>query len=43
VDQFNLAVLCDPEVIPDAWRLMQHFQHSLAALESAPIPDKDAG
>jgi hypothetical protein len=35
VDQFNLAVLADPAVLPDAWRLVHHFQSSLAALESA--------
>lgn len=36
VDQFNLAVLSDPEVVPDAWRVMHHFQASLDALEAAP-------
>jgi WS/DGAT C-terminal domain len=35
VDQFNLSILADPTVLPDAWRLMDHFESSLKALESA--------
>jgi diacylglycerol O-acyltransferase len=34
VDQFNLSILCDPAVVPDAWRLMAHFEASLAELET---------
>jgi WS/DGAT/MGAT family acyltransferase len=34
-DQFNLSVLADATVLPDAWRLVDHFDASLAALEAA--------
>jgi diacylglycerol O-acyltransferase / wax synthase len=35
VDQFNLSVLSDPQVLDDAWRLVDQFEASLAALEAA--------
>jgi diacylglycerol O-acyltransferase len=35
VDQFNLSVLSDPQVLDDAWRLVDHFEASLAELEAA--------
>jgi diacylglycerol O-acyltransferase / wax synthase len=35
VDQFNLSVLSDPTVLPDAWRLVERFDASLVALESS--------
>jgi WS/DGAT/MGAT family acyltransferase len=35
VDQFNLSVLSDPKVLNDAWRLVEHFETSLAGLEAA--------
>jgi diacylglycerol O-acyltransferase len=35
VDQFNLSVLSDPTVLNDAWRLVEHFEASLAELEAA--------
>jgi diacylglycerol O-acyltransferase len=35
VDQFNLAILSDPDVLKDAWRLVDHFESSLVALETA--------
>ncbi len=35
VDQFNLCVLSDPTVLPDAWPLIHHFESGLAGLESA--------
>jgi diacylglycerol O-acyltransferase len=34
VDQFNLSILSDPRVLRDAWRLMAHFEASLAELEA---------
>ena len=35
VDQFNLSVLSDPQVLDDAWRLVDQFEASLAELEAA--------
>jgi diacylglycerol O-acyltransferase / wax synthase len=35
VDQLNLSVLADPKVLDDAWRLVSHFEASLAELEAA--------
>ena len=35
VDQLNLSVLADPRVLDDAWRLVDHFEASLAELEAA--------
>ena len=35
VDQFNLSVLSDPQVLDDAWRLVDLFDASLAGLEAA--------
>lgn len=35
VDQFNLAVLADPKVLDDAWRLVDKFETSLVELEAA--------
>ena len=35
VDQFNLSVLSDPQVLDDAWRLVDHFETSLVELEAA--------
>lgn len=34
VDQFNLCILADRDVLPDTWKLMDHFEASLAELES---------
>jgi len=33
-DQFNLCILADSKVLPDAWKLMSHFEASLAELEA---------
>jgi WS/DGAT/MGAT family acyltransferase len=35
VDQFNLCVLSDPQVLDDAWQLVNRFEASLAELEAA--------
>jgi hypothetical protein len=35
VDQFNLSVLADPQVLDDAWQLVDQFEASLAELEAA--------
>jgi WS/DGAT/MGAT family acyltransferase len=43
IDQFNLSILADPTVLKDAWRLMHHFESSLAALESAAAANPGAG
>jgi len=43
VDQFNLSILADPAMLPDAWQLVHHFQSSLAALESAGAGAGNAG
>ncbi len=43
IDQFNLSILADPSVVKDAWRLMDHFESSLIALESAAVADQGAG
>jgi len=34
VDQFNLCILADRDVLPDTWKLMDHFEASLAELEA---------
>ncbi len=34
VDQFNLCILADRDVLPDTWKLMDHFDASLAELEA---------
>jgi diacylglycerol O-acyltransferase / wax synthase len=34
VDQFNLCILADRDVLPDTWKLMAHFEASLAELEA---------
>jgi len=36
VDQFNLSVLGEPAVLPDAWRFVHQFESALDALERAP-------
>jgi diacylglycerol O-acyltransferase len=33
-DQFNLSVLADPQVLDDAWQLVEQFEASLAGLEA---------
>jgi WS/DGAT/MGAT family acyltransferase len=43
VDQFNLSVLADPAVLPDAWQLVNHFESSIKALESAGAGAGNAG
>lgn len=35
VDQFNLCVLSDPQVLDDAWQLVDRFEQSLVELEAA--------
>lgn len=35
VDQFNLSVLADPQVLDDAWQLVDGFEASLVELETA--------
>jgi len=35
VDQFNLSVLGEPAVLPDAWRFVHRFEAALDALEGA--------
>ncbi len=42
VDQFNLCVLADPTVLADAWRLMDHFEASLAELEAVAASEAQA-
>ena len=34
VDQLNLCILADRDVLPDTWKLMDHFAASLAELEA---------
>ena len=34
IDQFNLCILADRALLPDAWKLMDHFEASIAELEA---------
>ena len=42
VDQFNLCILADRDVLPDTWKLMDHFEASLAELEALAATDRKA-
>ena len=35
VDQFNLCILADRALLPDAWTMMDHIEASIAELEAA--------
>jgi hypothetical protein len=34
INQFNLCILADRALLPDAWKLMDHFEASIAELEA---------
>ena len=42
VDQFNLCILADRALLPDAWKLIDHFEASIVELEAVAAGKKAA-